>query len=369
MTWGCSLQGRQAPGAEMRLNLGVFALFCYKYKTYTMKPGSAKNQQYQNPVKATLKGIRDLFRERERVGELRPDDRLDGKTVMVTGASSGLGLATSIALAKRGARVIMACRSGIPSKGEEVKRKSGSDAVEMVYVDLSDMVSIQRLVDGLGKMKVRLDVLVCNAAIVPKKSRKTPQGLEQMFVVNYFAKFVLLDRLLKHKLIRQGNGALPRIIFVSSESHRNPKAFDLKGFGEYRVFGIGKAMEKYGYYKMLLTTLAVELSRRLNPNKQPEYSVFALCPGPVNSNIAREAPAVFQPLLTLIFSLFFKSPQKACEPVVYLAASPDMEGRAFEYLFMMGRKDADEKAADPAHGRELWHKSTRLLEQVGHCTK
>jgi len=123
----------------------------------------------------------------------------------------------------------------------------------------------------------------------------------------------------------------------------------------------------YGYYKLLLVTMASELSRRLNgraPGAGPAASVFALCPGPVNTNIAREAPRVFQPLLRLVFSIFFRSPRVACRPVVYLAASPEMEGRTGEYLFLMQRKGMDGKATDPENGKLLWELSEALRAKV-----
>jgi len=110
--------------------------------------------------------------------------------------------------------------------------------------------------------------------MVPKKSRKTPQGLEQMLMVNYFAKFLL-----------------------------------------------------------------------------------------VNSNKAREVPKIF-PLFKLTFTIFFRSPKKACEPVVYLAASGDVEGKTIDYLFLMSRKEMDEKAADPENARMLWEKSESLKTKM-----
>ena len=82
----------------------------------------SKTNHYKSPVKATITGIRDLFKKHIPAGELKEEDRFDGKRVMITGASSGLGFATAVELAKRGAEVIMAVRSGIPSKGEEVKK-------------------------------------------------------------------------------------------------------------------------------------------------------------------------------------------------------------------------------------------------------
>lgn len=324
----------------------------------------SKQNHYKSPVKATITGIRDLFKKHIPAGELIDDDHLDGKRVVITGASSGLGFATAVELAKRGAEVIMACRSGIPSKGEKVKTRSGSDKVHMLHVDLLDINSIYILAEQIRKKFRKIDILICNAAIVPKKSRKAPQGFEQMFMVNYFAKFLLVNRLLETDCFNRDKGQVPRIIFVSSESHRNPKTFDLDGFGEYREFKIGQVMELYGHYKLMMTTFANELSRQLNPGNITDYSVFALCPGPVNSNIAREAPKIFQPLLKLTFSIFFRSPKKACEPVVYFAASKDVEGKAIDYLFLMSRKEMDPMATDPVNGKKLWDTSMELKSRI-----
>ncbi len=322
-------------------------------------------KNYDSPLKATFKGITDLFRKRETVGVVRDDDRLDGKRVMITGSSSGLGLATAKALAARGAEVIMAVRSGIPAKGDEVKAAAPGASVHMVHVDLSDLESIRHLVEQVKARFKKIDILICNAAVVAKSARQTRHGLDEMFTVNYLAKFTLVNLLLGNDCFETGNGRLPRIIFVSSESHRNPERFEWESFGQFAPFTMGKSVERYGYYKLLLTTFSQELERRLNPNRDPRYSVFALCPGPVNSNIAREAPAAFQPLLKVIFGIFFRSPEKASEPVVYLAASGDVEGKPGDYLFLMSRKPVDPKAADPDNGKKLWKMTQELLASKG----
>src|SRR5512138_232464 len=108
-----------------------------------MKEGN-KNQ-YSNPVVSILTGIMAKFTKQESAGTLKESDRLDGKTVLVDGASSGLGLAMATEVARRGARVIMACRSGIPEKGELVKQRSGNTDVHMLHVDFSDVDSIRQL--------------------------------------------------------------------------------------------------------------------------------------------------------------------------------------------------------------------------------
>lgn len=323
-----------------------------------------KSGSYDSPLKATIKGISDLFRKQKKDVHLSDSDRLDDVTILVTGSSSGLGYATAIDLAKRGARVIMAVRSGIPEKGEEIRRISGSDNVEMMHVDLSDIDSIKGLIRNLMERKIKLNMLICNAAIVPRVSRKTKQGLEEMFMVNYLAKFLLIRWLLDEDIIVPDGERLPRIIIVSSESHRNPKVYDWDNFGKYKNYGMNKTVELYGYYKLLLTTFVNELSRRLNPDST-KYSVFSLCPGPVNSNIAREAPRLFHPLLKVVFGIFFNSPEKAAVPVVYLAAGKDLEGKDLDYYFMMERKEMDEKTGDPENGKRLWELSENLLKDLG----
>ena len=323
-----------------------------------------KTGSYDSPVKATLKGITDLFKKQKKAGDLNDSDRLDGMSVLVTGSSSGLGYATALGLARRGAHVIMACRSGIPEKGEGIKKNSGSDKIDMIHIDLSDIDSIRALVDKLKTEGIKLNVIICNAAVVPKASRKTKQGLEEMFMVNYLAKFIFIRWLLDEDLIESKDNILPRIIIVSSESHRNPKAFDWVGFGKYKDYVMNRSVELYGYYKLLLTTFVNELSRRLNP-AGTQISVFSLCPGPVNSNIAREAPRLFQPLLKLVFNIFFNSPEKASGPVLFLSVSKDLEGKALDYLFMWERKDMDDKTMDGSNGKRLWELSEQLLEDLG----
>lgn len=320
-----------------------------------------QKSNYKNPVSATLEGIKAVFTKQQKVGSLSDTDRLDGKTVLVDGASSGLGFAVALQMAQRGARLIMACRSGIPGKGEEVKRRSGNDKVEMVHVDYADTKSIEQFIMTVKEKFAPLDIVISNAAMVPRQSRKTPQGLEEMFMVNYLSKFIMINGLIKSDCFNHDGEKPPRIVFVSSESHRHPPEFNWDSFGIYKDYGMNKTVEYYGYYKLLLTTFAFELSRRLQANGRKPISIFSLCPGPVNSGIAREAPALFQPLMKVIFTIFFKSPKKAAEPVMFLAVSKDLEGKDFDYLFKMSRKEIDEKASDEENGEKLWELSEKLV--------
>jgi len=330
---------------------------------------TSRKKKYDSPLQATLTGIAGLFQKQERIGFLGPQERLEGKRVMITGSSSGLGLAVAKQIAALGAEVIMAVRSGIPEKGNEVKKVSGSSHIKMLYVDLADFSSINQLTENLKKEVGQIDILICNAAIVVGQARQTKAGLDEMFMVNYISNFVLVNQLIAHQCFRKDNIAIPRIIFVSSESHRNPGEFEWDSFGQFKPHSMSKTVERYGYYKLLLTTFAQELGRRLNSDGQSNFSIFTLCPGPINSNIAREAPNWVQPPMKLVFKLFFNSPEKAAEPVVYLAASKSLEGKPSDYLFLMSRKEVDEKASDRKNGLKLWEMTEELIRKIEETSK
>ena len=322
-----------------------------------------ENRQYRNTSSSILGAIKQRFGKSKPIGTLTEGDRIDGKTVLITGASSGLGYATAVQLAERGGRVIMAVRSGIPEKGEAVRKASGSATVEMRPVDLSDLASIRSLAEGLRNDGVQLDVLVLNAATVPARSRQTKQGLEEMFVVNCLSSFYLTNLLIQDDVIRKNAGA--RIVFVASEAHRSSPPIDWEKFGVYEKYGMKRAVPLYGFYKHMLLSFAWELSRRMQA-EEAGIAVHALCPGPVNTKIAREAPWFAQWLVAVLFALCFKAPAKACEPVVYLACARALHGRTGVYLHLMEEKQIEAPTADANNAQKLWQASRCLLEKLGH---
>ncbi len=327
-----------------------------------------QTDSYSNPVLATFNGIVDLFRHKEPIGELQDSDRLDGKTCLVTGANSGLGKAVAIDLAKRGARVIMACRSGIPQAAGEIMQASGSQSVEMVRLDLADFKAIHSCCDELKQNGVKLDRVVLNAGLVPQKAARTAQGFEVMFGVHALGNHLFLQRLLQDGTIpnrmRAGNaidGETPRIVFVSSESHRSGTPIDLDTLGDFVDYNAMGSIAQYGHSKLVLTSLAMELARQLQDENGVDVSVHACCPGPVNSNIARETPKLFKPVLGLVMGLLFASPAKAARPVVYLSASPQIEGDSSHYLHLMVKKEPAPQAMDQDLALQVWQRSGELI--------
>jgi NAD(P)-dependent dehydrogenase (short-subunit alcohol dehydrogenase family) len=331
------------------------------------------SRTHGNPFTAVLSGLLDQRSKDPKVAPVSPGVRLDGRTCLVTGANSGLGKAIAIRLAKRGAHVIMACRSGIPEAGEDVRAQSGSDKVEMIQVDLSDFDSIAAFCDELRDRNVTLDAAVFNAGVVPVTSRMSKHGLELMFAVNFLAKFVVLNRLLRDGVIPNaefGNNSRaedpPRVLFVSSETHRSSIPIDFDAFGEPIEYGIADGVKYYGLSKLHLTTYFQELSRRLNPGgngQDPDVCVHALCPGAINSNMAREAPTWLKPILRPVMALFFQSPEKASIPVDYLVASDEMGAKTGEYMHMLRPKESSVASKDPDNGALLWAKAEELLRK------
>jgi NAD(P)-dependent dehydrogenase (short-subunit alcohol dehydrogenase family) len=196
-------------------------------------------------------------------------------------------------------------------------------------------------------------------------------GLDLMFAVNFLAKFVVLNRLLHDGVIPNavfGNNSRaedpPRLIFVSSETHRSSIPIDFDTFGEPVDYGVTDGVKYYGLSKLHLTTFFQELSKRLNPGghgDHPDVCVHALCPGAVNSNMAREAPTWLKPILKPLMALFFQSPKKASVPVDYLVASGEMGAKTGEYMHMLRIKETSGPSMDPENGALLWSKTEELL--------
>lgn len=314
--------------------------------------------RFNHPVIATLAGLADRFRRAPLAGRLSDADRFDGKTILITGANSGLGYAMTVEAARRGGRVIMGCRSQIPEAGERACRESGSDAIGMRRLDLSNVKSIHRFVDDILADEMSIDVVILNAATTLPQSRRLDNGQDEMFMVNYLANFMLVNLLLAAGAIHNG-GSRSRIVIISSDSHQGASAIDYEEFGRYFDYGVRKAINNYSYFKLILNTFAVELSRRLQ-SAGSEIDVHVVCPGPVNSNIIKEAPQPLRSVLRAIFTLVFPSPEKAARAPIYMAASDDFRRVPLRYLHMFNEKRMDEKVYDSEQGARLWDRSAQL---------
>ena len=118
----------------------------------------------------------------------------------------------------------------------------------------------------------------------------------------------------------------------------------------------------------MLNTFACELARRLAPGGAIDVPVHVMCPGPVNTDIVRDAPPALKAILRLVFAVIFRSPEVAARPAVYACVSPAFESETNRYLHMFNPKRMDEKCYDAAEGARLWERSVSLCRDVGAWT-
>jgi NAD(P)-dependent dehydrogenase (short-subunit alcohol dehydrogenase family) len=278
---------------------------------------------------------------------------MQGKICMVTGANSGIGKATALALAQMGATVVMVCRD--PARGEEAKSeittKSRKNAVDLLQADLSSQQSIRQLVGNFQHHYTHLHVLINNAgAAFPGRRRETVDGLEMTFAVNYLAPFLLTNLLLD--VLKASAPA--RIVNVSSAAHASGsiQMDDLQAEKLYRP------MRTYPQAKLAVVLFTYELARRLQGT-----GVTANClhPGFVATNFAQSDGGPAVRLLVKLIGSFGTSPQEGAKTSIYLASSPEVEGVTGKYLVKSIPKRSAAISYDESRQRQLWEQSAKLV--------
>jgi NAD(P)-dependent dehydrogenase (short-subunit alcohol dehydrogenase family) len=277
---------------------------------------------------------------------------MQGKICMVTGANSGIGKATALALAQMGATVVMVCRD--PARGEqarsEITTKSQNNAVDLLQADLSSQQSIRQLVETFQHHYTHLHVLINNAGAAFPGRRETVDGVEMTLAVNYLAPFLLTNLLLD--VLKASAPA--RIVNVSSNSHKSGyiQMDDLQEEQHYR------SMRVYGQSKLAVVLFTYELARRLQGT-----GVTANClhPGFVATHFGqRDVGLAFRLLVKLIGS-FGTSPQEGAKTSIYLASSPEVEGVTNKYFVKSIPRRSAAISYDESLQRQLWEQSGKLV--------
>jgi NAD(P)-dependent dehydrogenase (short-subunit alcohol dehydrogenase family) len=273
------------------------------------------------------------------------------KTVLVTGATSGIGLEAAVIFARAGMRTIIVGRN--PAKTEtalaEIQCRSESAAVETMLCDFSSQTSIRRLATELRSRRSRLDVLINNAGSVFEKRTLSEDGIEATFAVNHLGYFLLTNLLLD----RLKESAPARIVNVASSAHYGG-TLDFEDLGFEQGYQIMKAYSRSKLANVLFTR---ELARRL---EGAGVTANAVHPGTVATHIWDGAPRWTQPFFAVAKRFFMISPTEGAECIAYLAISPDAAGKNGLYFEKNQPKAPSKLAHDDALARRLWKESARL---------
>jgi len=281
---------------------------------------------------------------------------MDGKTVLVTGGTSGIGRATATRLASMGARVGITGRD--PGRTQraaaEIASASGKGIVDAFPADMTSQAEVRRLAEQVLAAYPRLDVLVNNVGGFWAHRHETVDGLERTFALNHLAPF-LLTSLLADRLIRS---APSRVITVSSGAQGMGKIDfdDLMGERSY------SAQRAYNQSKLANVMFTYELARRFEGTG---VTATALHPGMTNTSFSAEDPArMFAPLVAVLRP-FMRSPEKGAETPIYLASSPDAEGFTGQYFVNRKAAKSHESSYDRATTARLWKLSAELVGVAG----
>ena len=281
---------------------------------------------------------------------------LNNKTIVISGATNGIGKAAAIELSKENPKLLFTYRNQSLADEllAEIKDISPNTQVQSVYCDFSDQDSIKKCTNEINDLCANIDVLINNAGVVNTSYHETGEGIENTFAVNHLGYF-LFTNLLLQKL--KGDNET-RIVNVSSAAHSFVKEMQWEDINFKNNFGQG--LRSYGQSKLanLLFTryLAIKLST-------DNISVNAIHPGGVNTSLGSQNKAWYSKPLRLILKPFFRSPLKGAESIIYLATKQD-DGVTGEYFVdsKIHKSSTYSKNLEEAH--KLWDLSEKLVGQT-----
>ena len=273
-----------------------------------------------------------------------------GRTVLVTGGTGGIGLATAARLAGLGARVGLVGRDGARADAAAERLRDSGGEVDVFLADLSAQRDVRSLAERVLAAYPRLDVLVNNVGGYWATRHETADGLERTFAVNHLAPF-----LLTHLLLDRLRASAPaRVVTVSSGAHAMGRIDidDLQGRQGYN------GQRAYNQSKLANVMFTYELARRLEGTG---VTANVLHPGVVRTAFAQEDSGRWMRLMLPVVRPFMKSPDRGADTSVLLASSPELEHVSGRY-FANGRvKDSSRASHDTAMAARLWSVSAELV--------
>jgi len=274
---------------------------------------------------------------------------LTGKTAVVTGANSGMGLATSRALLDKGASVIMLCRN--EKRGQEAYSKlteDGNTRTHLILCDLGNYDSVRNFAGKVRESHDRIDILVNNAGFISLDRQETSEGIEKQFGINYVGHFLLTRELLP--LMGEGS----RIVNVASGAHKTGKIhFDdinlTKGFN---------VIKAYSQSKLANVLFTRELAKRV-----ADRGIIVNCchPGAVATNIGIDRDTGFGKTVTGLLKPFFQTPEEGAATAVFLASDESVRNVTGEYFYKCRIAASSARSKDPVLAARLYEFTLDLI--------
>lgn len=275
-----------------------------------------------------------------------------GKTVLITGGTSGIGRATAIGLAELGARVAITGRDlgRVEAAAVEIRLATANPDVDAFAADLSSQAEVRRLAAQVLDAYPRLDVLVNNVGGFWATRHVTADGLERTFALNHLAAFLMTELLVD----RLKTSAPARVVTVSSgaQSLGTIDFDDLQGERKY------SGQTAYNQSKLASVMFTFELARRLEGSG---VTATVLHPGVVSTEFGAEDPSRIFKLIVPLYRPFMKTPRQGAATSIYLASSPAVDGVTGQYFAGRKPKPSNKASYDLAAATRLWQVSAGLV--------
>jgi NAD(P)-dependent dehydrogenase (short-subunit alcohol dehydrogenase family) len=283
---------------------------------------------------------------------------MQDKVVLITGATSGIGEVTALALAEKGATVIVVGRTPERASAtvEKIRQSTANRKVDYILADLSSLGQVRDLANAFRQQYDRLDVLINNAGAVFFKKEFSVDHYERTFALNYLSYFLLTNLLLDQIRAAAQLAGEARIVNVSSDIHRGSKIYFDDLMFEHRSYGVG-GVRAYSQTKLADVLFTFELARRLEGST---VTSNACHPGLVSSNIGKNN-GLLGKLSMGVVNRFAISPQEGAQTPIYLASWPAIKGYSGKYFTKCQPVRADKKTYDLNTAKQLWEISEELV--------
>lgn len=246
---------------------------------------------------------------------------MQGRTVVITGATAGIGKVAAFELAREGASLAIVARN--PEKArrvvEELTDAVPGASVRVFRADLAELRDVRRVAGELLDALPVIDVLIDNAGVAATTPRVTGDGYDEMLAANYLGPFLLTELLLERVVA----SAPARIVITGSEAHRVTGRFDPERFEDLGDYGGPSAQLAYGRTKLLDLLWADELARRLDGTG---VTVNSLCPGAVATELTREVGIADRVGRVLARTPLIRRPEQGAAVIIRLASDPALDG-------------------------------------------